>query len=193
MTRCSDNPPPAVVDGRFLLPCVCHSATRAAQQYSRTLASSNRAPSWANLKRRSRPTRGNAQSVTNLSAVADAQHRAVACAHQSGSPPSHLRACTTCILTRPLQVHALPSTELARRTAFEPAARLPCTSQRTHRWSWLQSFLGEGGKHACQSSTREVAGPAGCSRPGRRVYRAVVESRDRPVVRRVRLVVASHQ
>src|SRR6266699_4292344 len=60
--------------------------------------------------------------------------------------------------------------------------------------SWLQSFLGEGGKHACQSSTREVAGPAGCSRPGRRVYRAVVESRaDRPVVRRVRLVVASHQ
>src|SRR5256884_9271298 len=111
-----------------------------------TIATSNRARAWANLRRRFHPTCGNAPSVTDLSAVADTQHRSVACTQQSGIPRSHLRACTTCILTRPLQVHALPSTGVARRTAFEPAARLPCTSLSTHRWSWLESFLGEGGK-----------------------------------------------
>src|SRR5438046_843116 len=111
-----------------------------------TIATSNRARAWANLKRRFHPTCGNAPSVTDLSAVADTQHSPVACTQQSGIPRSHLRACTTCILTRPLQVHALPSTGVARRTAFEPAARLPCTSLSTHRWSWLESFLGEGGK-----------------------------------------------
>src|SRR5438477_9025340 len=174
-------------------PLRCHSATRAAQQYSRTIATSNRARSWANLKRRFHATCGNAPSATDLSVVADTQHRSVAHTQQSDSPRSDLRACTTCILTRPLQVHALPSTGVARRTAFEPA-RLPCTSHSTHRWSRLQSFLGEGGKHVCQSSTREVAGPAGCSRPGRRVYRAVVEfGADRPILRRVRIVVAAHQ
>src|SRR5438477_13105010 len=91
-------------------PLRCHSATRAAQQYSRTIATSNRARAWANLKRRFHPTCGNAPSVTDLSAVADAQHDTVACTQQLGSPRSHLRACTTCILTSPLQVHALPST-----------------------------------------------------------------------------------
>src|SRR2546429_439700 len=83
----------------------------------RTIATSNRARSWANHKRRFHGTRGNAPSVSNLSVVADAQHHTVARTQQSHSPPSHLRACTTCILTRPLQVHALPSTGLARRTA----------------------------------------------------------------------------
>src|SRR5438874_2240777 len=111
-----------------------------------TIATSNRARAWANLKRRFHQTCGNAPSVTDLSAVADAQHCPVACTQQLDIPRSHLRACTTCILTSPLQVHALPSTGVARRTSFEPAARLPCTSLSTHRWSWLESFLGEGGK-----------------------------------------------
>src|SRR5438309_1926212 len=75
-----------------------------------TMLTSTDGRSRLNSKRLSRQTGGSSRTVTNLSVDADAQHRCVACTQQSRSPPSHLRACTTCILTRPLQVHALPST-----------------------------------------------------------------------------------
>src|SRR2546423_3807221 len=55
----------------------------------RTIATSNRARSWANLKRRLHAMCGNAPSVADLSVVADAQHCLVAHAHQLHSPSSH--------------------------------------------------------------------------------------------------------
>src|SRR5213076_2183410 len=57
----------------------------------------------------------------------------------------HVRICasTTRILTAPLQVHALPSPHLPGARAFAFAARLPCSSHRTHPSSWSQSLLEE--------------------------------------------------
>src|SRR5205823_3641771 len=54
------------------------------------------------------PVTAGAKCTLCTHANANAEYLIAACMQQDGVARRHLRACTTCILTRPLQVHALP-------------------------------------------------------------------------------------